>query len=226
MPPAGSDRRAAAPAVAVALALASCGGGGGDDGTAAGTTGTTAAPATATTATTAPTPEGGALAEAVRPLPPAPAVPVERPAGPAPTALAVPALGVDGAPVVPVGVERGGAMEVPGVAEVGWYHHGPRPGEAQGSAVLAAHVAYDGADGVFRRLGDLAAGDGVEVRFADGSTRRFVVEDMSRHPKSELPADVFARDGAPRLVLVTCGGEFDVEARSYEDNVVVRARPA
>lgn len=116
-------------------------------------------------------------------------------------------------------------MEVPGVAEVGWYRHGARPGDAQGSAVLAAHVAYDGVDGVFRHLDDLAAGDRVDVGLADGSTRRFVVEDVSRHPKSDLPADVFARDGAPRLVLVTCGGEFDAEARRYEDNVVVRARP-
>jgi hypothetical protein len=35
-----------------------------------------------------------------------------------------------------------------------------------------------------------------------------------------------ARDGDPQLVLITCGGEFDTEARSYADNVVAFARPA
>jgi len=31
--------------------------------------------------------------------------------------------------------------------------------------------------------------------------------------------------GAPRLVLITCGGRFDPVARSYEDNIVVYAEP-
>jgi hypothetical protein len=37
---------------------------------------------------------------------------------------------------------------------------------------------------------------------------------------------VWAREGDPQLVLITCGGEFDAQARSYEDNVVAFARPA
>jgi hypothetical protein len=36
---------------------------------------------------------------------------------------------------------------------------------------------------------------------------------------------IFARDGAPQLVLITCGGTFDRTIRSYEDNVVVTAEP-
>ena len=37
---------------------------------------------------------------------------------------------------------------------------------------------------------------------------------------------IFARDGAPRLTLITCGGPFLPEYRSYRDNVVVVAEPA
>jgi LPXTG-site transpeptidase (sortase) family protein len=123
-----------------------------------------------------------------------------------------------------VGVEANGDMEIPGVREVGWYRFGSRPGDP-GSAVLAAHVAYDGVDGVFRHLGDLRAGDAVEVGLDDGTVRRFVVTDLAQYPKTDLPAEVFARGGDPRLVLVTCGGEFDPGARHYEDNVVAYARP-
>jgi hypothetical protein len=47
------------------------------------------------------------------------------------------------------------------------------------------------------------------------------------YPKETgLPASAFARDGAPRLVLITCGGPFDAATGNYEDNVVVYATPA
>jgi hypothetical protein len=36
----------------------------------------------------------------------------------------------------------------------------------------------------------------------------------------------FARDGPPRLALVTCGGPFDERTRHYRDNVVITAEPA
>jgi LPXTG-site transpeptidase (sortase) family protein len=142
----------------------------------------------------------------------------------APTGLAIDALGVDGAPVVPVGVASDGEMEIPPVDQVGWYRFGARPGD-EGSAVLAAHVAYDGVDGVFRHLDDLAPGDTVSVRFADGGVRTFGVTEVTRYDKAELPADVWARGGDSALVLITCGGDFDAEARSYEDNVVAYAAP-
>jgi hypothetical protein len=166
------------------------------------------------------------LAGAVRPLPPAPVSPAVPAGGPEPTALTVDALGVSGAHVRPVGIEpEGGALEIPPVDEVGWYRYGARPGVA-GSTVLAAHVAYDGVDGVFRHLDDLGAGDEVTVALSDGASEVYVVREVARYPKSELPAEVWARGGDPQLVLITCGGEFDAAARSYEDNVVAFARPA
>ena len=195
-------------------ALAACSSSGGQDTAtdSGGSSTTTSAPASP-------------LADAVRPLPPAPATPPITVAGPEPTALTIGALDVDAAPVRPVGVADGGEMEIPPVDEVGWYRFGATPGAA-GSAVLAAHVAYDGVDGVFRHLGDLAAGDEVSVTLDDGSTQRFVVTDVEQVRKTALPTDVWARDGDPTLVLITCGGEFDTDADSYEDNVVATARPA
>jgi hypothetical protein len=151
-------------------------------------------------------------------------VPAAPEALPVPTALTVGDLGIESSPVVPVGVDPNGDMEVPGAREVGWYRFGTRPGD-EGSAVLAAHVAYDGVDGVFRNLGDLTAGATFDVAFADGSTRSFTVTEVTRVPKSDLPAETWARDGEPRLALITCGGEFDASAGSYEDNVVAYARP-
>jgi hypothetical protein len=166
---------------------------------------------------------GASAAELIRPLPPAAPLPtvVERTP---PVSLTIEALGVEAAPVVPVGVEARGEMEIPGVAEVGWYRFGASPGD-EGSAVLAAHIAYNGVDGVFRHLDDLAVGDTVGVRLADGTSRLFAVTELARYDKAALPLDVWARRGPARLVLITCGGEFDAAARSYDDNVVAYATP-
>ena len=165
------------------------------------------------------------LAEAIRPLPPADGIPAIGPAEPKPIGLRIDALGIESAAVRTVGVEDSGEMEVPAPTEVGWYGFGPSPGES-GSAVLAAHIAADGVDGVFRYLTDLDPGDRVEVVFDDGSTEAFEIVELRQYDKDELPLDdLFARDGDARLALVTCGGDFNPSLLSYEDNVVAYAEP-
>ena len=167
----------------------------------------------------------GDLAQLVTELPPAP---IGFPAAadePRPVTLTIESLGIRAAPVIDVGVEGNGDMEVPPADEVGWYRYSPTPGQA-GSSILAAHIAFDGRNGVFVRLADIDPGEIVEVTDEEGRTDRFVVESVDRYDKTALPEDVvFARDGDPRLVLVTCGGRFDRERNSYDDNVVVVATP-
>lgn len=149
----------------------------------------------------------------------------EQAAGPRPDSISIPSLGVANAAVTSVGVEPNGDMEIPPADQVGWYRYGPRPGEP-GSAVLAGHIAYDGVDGVFRHLADLEIGTTFSIGFTDGSASEYLVTDRQTYLKTELPRDeLFDRDGAPRLVLVTCGGSFNYDASSYESNVVAYAVP-
>ena len=167
------------------------------------TTTTTALPTTtaATTTTTAP------------PLPPAPG------------RLRIPAVGLD-APVVPVGLNPDGSMEVPKASEVGWYEPGVRPGSPTGSAVLAAHVDYAGRKGAFFDLRSVPEGAEIVVVGPDGREQRFVVDTRLQVDKRELPTtELFRSNGPPTLTLITCGGSFDAGARHYRDNIVVRARP-
>ncbi len=94
--------------------------------------------------------------------------------------------------------------------------------------VVDGHVdtARDG-PGAFFRLGSMGVGDPVELTAPDGSTHRYEVTATARYPKDRLPTEeVFAQDGAERLVLITCGGDFDRASRHYADNVVVFADPA
>jgi hypothetical protein len=154
-----------------------------------------------------------------------PATPQVAEVRPAPARLAVPALGID-APVDAVGVEPDGTMTIPeDVSRVGWYRFGPAPGAPEGSAVLAGHV--DDAEqglGAMSPLSGAAVGDRVQVTDAAGASTTWQVVARQEFSKQAVPlADLFARSGPPRLVLITCGGPFLADVRSYEDNVVVIA---
>jgi LPXTG-site transpeptidase (sortase) family protein len=141
----------------------------------------------------------------------------------APVVLSVPAIGIENAAITPVGVYLDGRFEVPDAKTVGWYRFGPAP-QDDGVTVLAAHLNFDGVDGVFRRLDDVDIDDQVFVASADGSLRAYRVTERRLIPKNELPPDeIWARSGESRLVLITCGGRYDASRRSYDDNVVVFA---
>lgn len=144
--------------------------------------------------------------------------------GPQPVSIMIEDLDIVDASVVPVGVNDDETFEVPEADEVGWYEFGPSPG-VEGSSVLAAHIAYDGVDGVFRSLSDAEIGAVVAIGFDDGSTQRFRIESVTDYVKEELPASLFARDGDPQLALITCGGAFHPELRSYDSNTVAVAVP-
>jgi hypothetical protein len=142
-----------------------------------------------------------------------------------PVRVAVSAVGIDAA-VRSVGVAADGQMQLPPNPEVlGWYRFGPSPG-ADGSAVLAGHLdSRRYGLGPLVRLRNVEPGDLVEVTSADGSSRTYRVDGIARFEQEALPADVFARTGAPRLRLITCGGEYDVDAGGYQQNLVVTAVP-
>jgi hypothetical protein len=190
--------------------------------------GTAAGPPVAAVLGTAPAPAAPPAAGALPQV-------VARPATPPPVAervppvrLELPGHGVD-APLDPVGVEPDGAMTLPeDVDRVGWYRFGPVPGAAGGTAVLAGHVDdREQGLGALSALRDVAPGAEVQVTDAGGAVSRWRVVSRELIGKQAVPLDtLFQRAGPPRLVLLTCGGEFLPELRSYRDNVVVVAEPA
>jgi hypothetical protein len=151
-----------------------------------------------------------------------PAAPATAAQLPAPVHLAVPARGVD-AVVEAVGVQPDGQMTLPDdVDRVGWYRFGPAPG-ADGSAVIAGHVDdREQGLGALAPLREAEVGDEVVVTDSAGTGTRWRVLSRELIQKQVLPLDrLFAREGPPRLTLITCGGPFLAEFGSYRDNVVV-----
>jgi hypothetical protein len=107
-----------------------------------------------------------------------------------------------------------------------WYDKGPSPGQS-GSAVILGHVDSalgQGRLGVFFRLGDVRAGQRIDVTLANHITTRWTVTSVRLYADARFPdAVVYARNGTPALRLVTCGGAFDWSTHEYESSLVVTA---
>jgi hypothetical protein len=143
-----------------------------------------------------------------------------------PLALSISGLRVH-ATVVPVAVDSVGALGVPSdPSTLGWWAGGPLPGSATGSTVIDGHVdsAASGAGALFE-LRNIAVGDTVVIT-GQGSAVRYRISGVREYHKDVLPAaDIFSRTGAPRLVLITCGGPFNTTTRHYRDNIVAFGTP-
>jgi hypothetical protein len=146
--------------------------------------------------------------------------------GTVPVAVALPDRSVS-APVVPIGTTSDGALVVPDrPTTVGWWSPGALAGATSGTTVLAGHVDSAAAGlGAFAVLRQVGVGERVELRGADGRVLAYRVVARQQVGKAALPAELFTRDGPPRLVLITCGGRFDRTTRHYPDNVIVYTEP-
>lgn len=139
--------------------------------------------------------------------------PVPPPAltGPGVAALHLPSLGVE-APVIPLGLDSAGRLDVPHDAEtVGWnpaFTGTPGIGSA---SFLAAHYEYSGTPGVFYRLSELRPGDEVVVKRSDGAEVRYRVRSAVDYALESIDMGAILKglEGRESLSLMTCSGPGD-----------------
>lgn len=121
-----------------------------------------------------------------------------------------------------------GELKVPeNVQHVGWWDGSAYVGDPFGSTVLAGHVdsASDGV-GYFARLLRVKVGEEITVR--SGSHRlTYRITSVQSVAKQALSADsrAFDQTGDPRLVLITCTGNYRPDRGGYDSNLVVIAKP-
>ena len=144
-----------------------------------------------------------------------------------PVSLEIPSIDVT-SDVQDLGLTSEGALETPAPGpnydKAAWYRHSPTPGSL-GPAVMLGHVdsAAEGPS-VFFRLGELRPGERILVGRANGSTAKFVVDDVRSYAKDNFPTrTVYGDIDHAGLRIVTCGGAFDELSGHYLDNVVVFA---
>ncbi|MCP4308219.1 MAG: class F sortase [bacterium] len=128
------------------------------------------------------------------------------------------------ASIIDLGLNDDGSMEIPKDFSVtGWYTGRPPPGEL-GPSIIVGHVDNKQGPAVFYELRNLAVGDLIEVDRSDGLIAWFKVREVALVDKLAFPTDkVYGTTEGPELRLITCGGSFDSDARSYRNNVIVFA---
>ena len=148
----------------------------------------------------------------------------------APATLQVPDLCVE-SPVVRTSMDASRSIIVPeDVLLTGWFDGSRRLGARQGSTVIVGHrdSASQGS-GALYAIEELSIGSRITVLGLDGTAYDFTVDSVEFVDKATLPREaprIFTRSGPYRLVLITCGGDFDASAGSYLSNVIITAAPA
>lgn len=138
-----------------------------------------------------------------------------------PHQIEIPAIGVD-AVIEEVGLLPGGQMDEPSkMDDVAWYAGGYMPGE-QGSAVLAGHVDSRTGPAIFFDLEKLEEGDEIIVTDEEGLEKVFVVQMSESYDRNDAPLQkIFGYSYRSQLNLITCTGEFNTEAGTHDERLVV-----
>lgn len=142
-----------------------------------------------------------------------------------PMHLSIPKINVQVA-IEPVGLTPDGSIALPkGRDNAAWFKLGPRPGDG-GSAVITGHYGFwkDGGKTVFNDLSKLASGDKLYVKDEKSDTVSFVVRASKTYDQNaDAESALSSNNGQPRLVLVTCAGEWNKTSKSYSQRLVVFA---
>lgn len=144
--------------------------------------------------------------------------------GSVPTHLKIPSIGFD-KDVTGMGLTASGEISPPpGVTQ--WYDATVSPGRP-GISVIAGHVTYNGPD-VFADLEKVKVNDTIEVGYADGSHKGFVVTREKSVDKEALQHDqsVWGSSQSPVLALITCDAQSKLVGKHHVNNFVVWAKPA
>ncbi len=141
-----------------------------------------------------------------------------------PVRLVIPKINLDTTFVPPLTLNADQTVSVPdSYEEVGWYTYGATPGEI-GPAVILGHVDSLEGPAVFFSLGQLDAGDEIEVTRADGTVATFIVTNKERLPQEKFPTEkVYGQIDYAGLRLVTCTGIYNKGSLRYSHNLIVYA---
>jgi LPXTG-site transpeptidase (sortase) family protein len=142
-----------------------------------------------------------------------------------PYKIKIPAIKLD-TYVEQVGVTPEGNMDVPkNIWNTAWFSEGGfRPGE-KGNAVIAGHLDAPGTKAIFWDLNRLKIGDKIYVIDVAGRELTFEITGLQVYFANNAPLqEIFGASNFARLNLITCGGSFDRNSRSYNQRLVVFSR--
>lgn len=141
-----------------------------------------------------------------------------------PRKISIETIGVSGC-IERVGVDQHGAVAVPtNIHAAGWYTQSVLPGE-KGVSLIDGHVLGRYNDAIFAKLADVRAGNVIVIEFGDGAVKKFEVKEIDTYDLAAAQDEFLKQspDIDTQLTLITCGGTYDSQAKTYDKRVIVRA---
>lgn len=124
-----------------------------------------------------------------------------------PKYISIPAIGIDKARVLSLGLTGDGHIAVPTNGyDTGWYNSSSKPGQ-NGAMFIYGHVAGWNEGGVFYNLKKLKPGDTITVTSGDDTIYTYQVSSLKVYPQDSVPmATVLSPIDStkPGLNLMTC----------------------
>lgn len=105
-----------------------------------------------------------------------------------------------------------------------WLEYSASPGQP-GNSIIAGHKSKDGVAGTFKCLWKMDVGDLVCVELEGLVYKWFEISSISRFEFSKVPKWVMEYDGETRLTLITCIGEWNREANTSSDRLIIVCAP-
>jgi hypothetical protein len=146
-----------------------------------------------------------------------------------PSTVTVPSINQHDVPVVAATVDGDHISPPRDVHMAGIWTGGASLDAIAGTTTLVGHVNYvRQGDGAFHDLSFVQVGSPITTVDATSSATAWIVTAVTATPQAAGvdPAAVAGPAGPRRLVLVTCGGQYDRTLHSYSNNVYVWANPA
>lgn len=128
--------------------------------------------------------------------------------------------------VFELGTNQKGELDTPdNIYDIGWYNYSARPGSIAGASLMDGHLSGIYNHGVFYDLKTLEVGDIITVEKGNGEKINYQVASKQVFPKDKLPMnDALISAGLDKhgLNLITCAGEFDAQADTYKDRLLMK----
>ncbi|MBM9506153.1 class F sortase [Actinacidiphila acididurans] len=141
-----------------------------------------------------------------------------------PVRVTIPAAGVDTGPLLRLGLNTDGTLQVPSTDRadrIGWYTGAVTPGQI-GPAILVGHLDSVNGPAVMRNVTRIKPGDRITVLRADGTRAIFSVTRLQQVDKAHFPTgQVYGDTDSPQLRLITCGGTLT--HGHHPDDIIVYA---
>jgi len=141
-----------------------------------------------------------------------------------PKYLSIPAIGIDKARVIQLGLLRNNQIaSPPNIYDAGWYKGSARPG-ASGAMFIYGHVSSWTAGGLFQNLHKLKSGDQIVITRGNDTTVTYQVVSSRIYPQDHVdmnavlsPVDPLR----PGLNLMTCTGHVIKGTSEFDERLVV-----